>query len=77
MNCPCIDCVCVAICRNKLYYDLFKFCDLIRKYEPHYGIRYLRNRSSMEIIGKTLKPTTWEYSTDHYIGVKVPMKICL
>jgi len=31
-NCPCKDCLCVSICRQKMYNDLIASCKLIRKY---------------------------------------------
>ena len=36
ISCPCKDCICVPICKNKGYMRLFEDCILLRIYEPRY-----------------------------------------
>ena len=31
-NCPCIDCLCIPICKQKSDFDLFEDCKLLSKY---------------------------------------------
>ena len=61
MDCPCIDCVCMAICRHKRYILLFESCELLMKYEPHYIAPGVRRAKRIIIIETTIDPTTWKY----------------
>ncbi len=60
-KCPCINCVCVPVCRNKLYTYLFKDCALVRKYVINYSVVRKRHIENMKEIVKVLKPIHWIY----------------
>lgn len=73
MDCPCIDCVCIPICRNKLYGYLFSDCMLLKRYIPNYNVVHLRNVKKMKTIIETLKPPHWEYKVDPHYNSKFPV----
>ena len=59
IKCPCIECICLAICRNKGYLRLVNGCELVNSYlctpcnaseERNYPLKVLYN---------LLKPTRW------------------
>ena len=61
MDCPCINCVCMPICRHKHYILLFESCELLMKYEPHYIAPAMRRVHRIRVIQQTLNPTSWKY----------------
>lgn len=74
MNCPCEQCICLAICRHKRYLNMFRDCDILRIYEPHY--QSVTRRTAVRIINivRILEPTIWKYVlykhfNDHYMVV--------
>lgn len=61
---PCINCVCVPICRHKSYHNLYQDCKLLADYLQE----TLRNTSNdwdeenptvFESLKEVLKPTGW------------------
>jgi len=63
---PCIDCICIPICRHKQYMDLFNDCILLKKYEPAYNSLVCRDTQQMYQIEETLKPTKWGIYNEKY-----------
>ena len=59
-RCPCKDCVCIPICRNKDYVDLFKDCYLVDEYTSSKS-KYivLRDQNKICNIQDILKPSAW------------------
>ena len=54
MKLPCIDCICLAICKGKIsnkiltsYEDLFKSCSLLRRFNGGSDINYSRYYKTM------------------------------
>jgi hypothetical protein len=66
-NCPCENCVCVAVCRNKQYTQLIADCILVEEYlvHPLYVFKNRRN-GRLKLIQKALDPTFWELFYDEY-----------
>jgi hypothetical protein len=59
-RCPCKDCICIPICRNKDYVDLFNDCYLLDKYtssKSKYVV--LRDEKKIYKIQDILKPNAW------------------
>lgn len=72
MSCPCEDCLCVPICRHKVYVELVK-CSLVEKYliEPlMYNVRPPKRVVKVE---KILNPITWTNTCSEY-GVFITLK---
>jgi len=67
--CPCIECICLPICRCKDYNKLFGECVLVCVYEPFYSSVELRNRSNIYDLQAILKPTEWKYVLDRQYSV--------
>ena len=61
IKCPCENCICIAVCRHKPYFQLFQKCILLRIYEPAYNVREQRDVTRIEAIYKILKPREWIY----------------
>jgi hypothetical protein len=51
--CPCIDCICIPMCRNKTYTDLLTDCILIENYRSTNGDNRIKT------IEHILKPLLW------------------
>ena len=65
LKCPCENCMCIPICRNKQYMNLFKDCSLLREFLPNYEIANFfsfteEGRKRIKLIIHILKPTTWK-----------------
>jgi hypothetical protein len=60
-ECPCENCVCIPICRHKLYGFLFRDCSLIKDQIPYSNDERKRNPDLLEQLEKTLNPTRWTY----------------
>jgi hypothetical protein len=65
-ECPCKNCICIPICRHKMYMQLFKDCCLVKKYVPKYDWIYLgRHRDEKELdervkeICLAINPVRW------------------
>ncbi len=61
MSCPCEDCLCVPICRNKFYFTLFSDCSLITKYAKVDN----NNDNKLQITQKILQPQWWKISEEN------------
>ena len=61
VECPCENCICVAVCRHKPYDNLFQDCELLNDYEPSYKSMYSRNEDLITAIKMILNPTGWDY----------------
>ncbi|MHA1972871.1 MAG: hypothetical protein ACTSW1_07755 [Candidatus Hodarchaeales archaeon] len=64
-KCPCIDCICVAICRNKPFYKLFLGCSIAEAY--HRDWRVVDGGKHSDVIfefQEALNPTEWFYNFD-------------
>lgn len=66
MKCPCEDCLCIPICRNKMYFELFNDCSLIHKYIETY------DNYRLQTTQKILSPQWWSVSgNDNTITLRV------
>lgn len=57
--CPCENCVCIAICKSKLFIDLMLNCELVDKFTADDENRQ-RARERVRIVHQTLQPSRWE-----------------
>lgn len=73
MKCPCIDCICTAICKHKLYGHLFRDCALLRNYMPKHNITHLRHVERMKNIVEVLQPAHWKYEINYKLNTKFPI----
>lgn len=76
-GCPCEDCVCVPVCRCKLYGNLLSDCELISKYswpDCNHSLSQLHeNFRHRIVIRNTIKPTEWEVDSDGiFVDTKFP-----
>ena len=58
-DCPCINCLCIPVCRHKSYTVLFRQCKLLINYEENYLTRSERNHEKIFFIVKIIKPISW------------------
>jgi len=63
-KCPCIDCICVPICKGKMYSALFAECSLIEQWIPLYYMPYARAKSDLDKLISALNPTRWYIHPD-------------
>lgn len=62
---PCKQCICAAICKNKLYFDLFNQCSILSKWRRSQFVtreELLDHQKFLEVLEyliKDLKPNTW------------------
>ena len=71
-ECPCINCVCIPICRHK-YWNRMRFdCSLITDYMKQYDIivPYSRGKS----ISDALNPTKWKLNEKGHIVTSLLVK---
>ena len=75
-KCPCIDCICLPVCRNKPYYKMLADCDTlrVRLYNNNGKVRYpmstnmtVENRKPIfstliKIVYEHMKPDKWHAS---------------
>jgi hypothetical protein len=68
MKCPCEDCLCVPICRHKIYHIIAN-CPLVSTY------LCVTNRETrvekISNIKEILHPTTWDITRVHKTGHKI------
>ena len=65
MNLPCVDCLTLSRCKQKLYRQLFNECCLIEKYLPDPATAcYQRNDKVLEIFHK-VRPVNWHLIITH------------
>lgn len=73
-DCPCLNCVCVPICRHKQYSKLHKNCINLRMFLP--GIYNDREDRNYIVFDKkvalklALQPTTWDVQVDGSIRLE-------
>ena len=72
-KCPCTNCVCMPICRHKLYGYLFRDCALLRNYMPKHDVIHLRHIEKMETIVEILQPSHWKYKINYKLNTKFPI----
>jgi hypothetical protein len=62
VNCPCIDCILIAICRHKYFVDLKNDCELVEQFLFE-GMAYNRRREDFDYriyqVFLAIKPTKW------------------
>jgi len=61
--CPCDNCVCIVMCKFKVYSDMYWTCRLIRNYISEYLLASADDGSDpspFSIIYDIVKPTKWE-----------------
>lgn len=75
MECPCINCICLPICRYKPFYRLFKECSLVLSYETEFRLVAKRNMWRMLTIVNTLNPIEWDYVIQPQLHKTIPMVV--
>jgi hypothetical protein len=65
-RCPCIECICVAICNGKTFSNLMSECRLVADY--YYLARSECFRSRLETIINVIHPS-WEKSVTLKYGI--------
>jgi len=58
MNCPCYQCICLAICKPKPIYYLYKGCELISRYCRPFGsdkVDLMALSYTNEILGRNFQ----------------------
>lgn len=64
LKCPCYNCVCVAICRLKLYSKLVN-CQILSTYIIHCRVPVVSDDALWRVsIFKSLNPTSWSVNPD-------------
>lgn len=58
-KCPCENCVCQAMCKQKVFVDLILDCDLVDVFTEDDENR-ARARARVRIVHQTLQPSRWE-----------------
>jgi hypothetical protein len=62
MKTPCEDCLCIARCRHKYYFELYSQCSLVDKFLFRTeGVNYkkLRHIECAKTLEKVLEPNKW------------------
>jgi len=68
LNCPCEDCICLAICKHKTYSHFINDCSTIEKWmEYPYSISATRDKAFKCLLPIT-RPTKWQVVSRHNIG---------
>ena len=57
--CPCIDCICLPICRFKYLGRLFDECELVDSYIPRWSTKKRSDLKRMFTLEKILNPELW------------------
>jgi len=60
-KCPCEDCICIPVCKQKSFYKLFRDCIYLRIYEPAYAVTNRNDISRLQAINDILKSEAWNY----------------
>ena len=68
MNCPCINCICVPICRHKTFDRLYHSCSLLEGY--YYGNNLPYPPVHRFDISEALKPTRWSVDRSGYFIIQ-------
>jgi len=64
MKCPCVDCICLPICRHKYVGRLFHECKLVDDYIPPWSTKDKMDLNRVFILEDILKPDMWHTSID-------------
>ena len=67
MKCPCINCICVPVCRHKTFDNLYDDCILLEDYS--YDNDLLTPPIYRIEINSILKPTTWSVDVKGYLNL--------
>jgi hypothetical protein len=64
--CPCEDCICMAICRLKLFEDLFAECSIVDAHIVDATNYYVTRANAvmanrLKQVQEALNPTRWKY----------------
>ncbi len=59
IKCPCEECICLAVCRNKFYLNLVEDCELISSYLRRPCTASRERNYPLIILHKLFKPKTW------------------
>lgn len=63
-KCPCENCICIPVCRNKLYAKLFDDCAHISRYIQSHQVKSARDSERISKVYSILKPESWEIKYD-------------
>jgi hypothetical protein len=66
---PCFECICIPICKNKYYINLFRQCKILSKYLPNYTDATARNKEKLINIFNQLKPNAWGLKYDKSFNI--------
>jgi len=74
--CPCENCLCKSVCREKSYSDLLNNCILITRYLYMSGSPIINERregffNRLSCIDKVLQPSCWKYDSEFETVKKV------
>ena len=64
-KCPCYNCLCIPICRNKLYGQLFKDCLLVYNYS--FNLRGSHVGDTLEEVSNALSTKRWNMKDGNII----------
>lgn len=72
-HCPCNNCICVPICKEKQYQFLVQECELIWNYLIHPLTIHAHDRKNgrLKLTHKALQPTQWQLFYDEHERVMV------
>jgi hypothetical protein len=73
MKCPCTNCICIPICRYKLFRYVFRDCKLANEYVENYGIVHKRDVIRMKELVAILKPAHWKYEMNYNHNNRYPV----
>lgn len=63
IDCPCIDCLCIAVCRQKMFFQLANDCELVPQFvliTKSEGMHPLhRDPVRMKTLERVLRPECW------------------
>jgi len=64
--CPCVNCICLVVCRHKDYYILRQECELVMLYTQTNILS--QHRARCKVLEMVLKPTVWQLGGKHLEG---------
>lgn len=59
MNCPCKECICLAVCKHKMYIDLIKECLTVQHFLPDSCDASCRSDEKLKELYDTIQPSKW------------------
>jgi len=69
--CPCVDCICIPVCKHKPFSFLFCDCILVDSYAPRYKQRHIRDAEKIMEIQEILKPMRWQWARSAHDNIYV------